>query len=138
LSIDTENLPPYRRLIDQAAQRKGLRARLHFMRYGLMRAASWYKMQLTDKQMTADSELRQILLEMGQIEAARLWRVETVMAMLRIALEPEPDDGREPQSVRPQRANNWQSRLMRDVGHPAWRSGYSTMLARPFWSGHNG
>jgi hypothetical protein len=135
--IDTEDLPLYRKLIDQAAEREGLGARLRFIRYGLTRAASWYMTQLMDRQMTADSELRQILLEMGQIEAAKLWRVEAVMAMLRIAPEPEPVDQRESRRARPQRAPGWHSSLMEDFGRPAWKGGQSAMVPRPSHSSHN-
>ena len=126
LSIDTRDLSLYRKLIDQAAQRQGLSSRLRFIHYGLIKASSWYKMQLTDKQMIADSQLQQIMLEMGQIEAAKLWRVEAVMTILRIPLETEPNVQREPQHVRPQRAHGWHSRLAEDVGRPAWMGWEST------------
>lgn len=137
LSVDTQDLPLYQKLMDQAAQRQGVSSRLRFIRHGLRKAVSWYQMQLTDKQMTADPGLRQILSEMGEIEAAKLWSVETVMAMLRIPLQPDPEDRRELQRFNPQRLQGWRPGLVEAVERPAWKGGQSTMLPRPSRSGHS-
>jgi hypothetical protein len=121
MDVDVQDLSPNQRLLEHAANRHDIASRLRFIHYGLGKAVSWYKMQLTDKQMTADPELQKLLFELGQIEAAELWRVEAVMAMLRISLEPESEDQRRLQHGRSQRAGGWHSRLMEDVGHPAWK-----------------
>jgi hypothetical protein len=137
LGIDAHDLSPYRRLMDQAAQHQGLSSRLRFVHHGLRRGASWYKMQLTDKRMTADPELEQILLDLGQSQAAKLWRVEAIMAMLRIPLRPESEVQREHGHFKPQRAADWRSHRMENVQRPSWKGRQSAMLPRPSHSGHN-
>ena len=119
LDVDVQDLAPDQRLLEHASHQQGVRARLRFVHSGFSKAVSWYKTQLTDKQMTADPEFRQLLLQLGEIEAAKLWRVEAVMDRLRIPLEPEPENQRELRHVRPNRDRSWQSRLLEDVGRPA-------------------
>jgi hypothetical protein len=121
LGVDTREKGSYRKLMHQAAQRHGLGSRLRFIRYGLRKAVSWYTMQLTDKQMTADPKLHEILYEAGEIEAAKLWSVETVMAMLRIPPKPEPGDQREPRRLKPQVPQDRHPRQEENSGRPAWK-----------------
>ena len=87
--------------------------------------------------MTVDPELRQLLFQLGENEAAKLWRVETVMERLRIPLKPEPEDQRELRRIRPQRAHGWHSRLLEDVERPAWKGKQPGMLSGPSRSGRN-
>jgi hypothetical protein len=138
LDVDVQNLSPYQRLLEHAANRHGIGSRLRFIHYGLGKAVSWYRMQLTDKQMTVDPELQRLLFELGQIEAAKLWRVEAVMTMLRMPLEPEREDQRELRRFKAQQPQDWRPGLAEDVGRPAWKGGQSTIPSRPSRSGHNG
>jgi hypothetical protein len=121
LGATTQGLTLNQRLLDHASGRTCVRSRVRFIHYGLSKAVSWYKTQLMDRQMTADPKLKQLLLELGEREAAGLWRTETVMAMLRISLKPEPEDQREPRRLEPQRPQDWHTRLEEDVGRPVWK-----------------
>ena len=89
LGVAAQDLPLVQRLLDHAACRTDVRSRLHFARYGLTKAVSWYKEQLVDRQMTGDPELSQILLQLGELEAASLWRTRATMTMLGIREEAE-------------------------------------------------
>ena len=82
---------PVKKLLDHASSRKDVRSRLCFVHYGLNRAASWYRQQLVDRQMTADPELKRLLFELGEREASGLWRTEMVMGQLGIRHEPAPE-----------------------------------------------
>ena len=89
LGVAAQDLPLVQKLLDHAASRTDMRSRLRFARYGLAKAVSWYKEQLIDRKMTADPELRQILLQLGELEAASLWRIRATMTMLGIREETE-------------------------------------------------
>lgn len=119
LGIDTEDPTVYRKLLQKAAQRKGTSSQLHFIHYGLTKSVSWYKMQLTDRQMRADPELQRLLLELGETDAASLWRTEAVMVMLRIRSESAPKDPRRPLRIRPDQEEDWRPRLLDPSGYVA-------------------
>jgi hypothetical protein len=132
LDVNTQDLELDQRLLSHASNRDNLKSRLRFVQDGLSRSVSWYKMQLTDRQMTADPELRHLLFELGEIDAARLWRVEAVMALLKISVkvgEKERDDV--PQQEPQQKEEKWRPRLMDDVGRPAWGGSGSRRWPRP-------
>lgn len=122
MSVDTQSLPLNQKLMDQAAQRPSTSSRLRFIRYGLKRSVSWYKMQLVDRQMTADPVLKQILFELGEREAAGLWHTEAVMVMLRIRLEPWSRDRQAPP----------RQTLVQEIDRYSCRIGSTK---RPVWSG---
>lgn len=130
MGVDTQDLALYEDLMDHAAQRYGVRARLHFIYYGLDRAVSWYKTQLVDGQMTADPELRKLLLDLGEREAASLWRAEAVMVLLRIGLNSEAKDRRRPSRMEPDQEDGWRSRLMETDRRPDWSGQRSASRSR--------
>ena len=120
------------KLLDHAFSRADTESQLRFIHDGLSRAAAWYKTQLADRQMVTDPELRQLLVELGEIDAAKLWRTEAIMAALKIPLslkEPEyveppvPTHGGDTRE--PTRTPEWRPRLVDDVRRPNWsgRSG---------------
>jgi hypothetical protein len=119
LGVDTQDPVVYRRLVQQAAERQGTSAQLRFIHYGLRKSVSWYKTQLTDRQMTADPELQRLLLELGENEAASLWRTEAVMVLLRIHPESEPRRPRGPLRTKANQEDSWRPRLMDPLRHPA-------------------
>ncbi len=131
LDVNTQDLDLNERLLDQASERENLQARLRFIHDGLTRAASWYKTQLMDKQMTADPELRELLLELGEIEAAKLWQTEAVMGGLRVALKPEEKDWEAAPQPDPKQDEAWRPNLVEDVGRPAWSGGQRKRWPRP-------
>jgi hypothetical protein len=115
LDVELQDLPLKQKLVAQAVERKGVRARLRFVHYGLDRCALWYKEQLVDRQMTDDPELRRLLMERGEAEAACLWRLEGVMAMLGISSKQGPKEV--PDSEPEERQHRgWRSNLMENVG----------------------
>lgn len=130
MGVDTQDLALYEDLMDHAAQRYGVRARLHFIYYGLDRAVSWYKTQLVDRQMTADPELRKLLLDLGEREAASLWRTEAVMVLLRIGLNSETKDRRRSSRIEPDQEDGWRSRLMETDRRPDWSGQRSASRSR--------
>jgi hypothetical protein len=119
LDVDMQGLGPKHRLFEQAAGHNKLRPRLEFIHSGLSRSASWYKVQLKDQQMTADPELRQLLLALGEMEARSLWRTEALMAIRGMLPDAEPEERPEPKSPGRDRRPGWRSRLAADVPRPS-------------------
>jgi len=131
MDVNTQELELDAKLMDHAASRDNVRARLRFIYDGLRRAVSWYKTQLMDKQMTADLELEQLLFELGELDAAKLWHTEVVMGRLKIPVKlKEKDWEAEPRSV-PDEKEGWRPRLVEDVSRPAWGGSRSTGWQRP-------
>jgi hypothetical protein len=120
LGVATQDLTPNRRLLDHTSDRNDVRSRLRFIHYGLSKAVSWYKTQLMDKQMTADPELKKLLFELGEREAASLWRTEAVMVMLRIRRDSVPKDPRRPSRTETEQEDSRHLPLMDTLGRPAW------------------
>jgi len=131
LDVNTQDLELDERLLSHASNRDNLRSRLRFVHDGLNRSVSWYKMQLMDRQMTADLELRQLLFELGEIDAARLWRTEAVMGMLKISVKLEEKEWDDLPQQEPQQKEKWRPRLVEDVGRPAWGGSRSGRWPRP-------
>jgi hypothetical protein len=111
------------RLMDHAFGRDDVRSRLRFIYDGLKRAVSWYKTQLVDRQMAVDDEVISLLFDLGEIDAAKLWRTEALMGMLRVPTSAKQREWEE--QPRPQQSDEqeWRPRLVEDVGRPAWRGG---------------
>ena len=110
LGVAAQDLPLVKKLLDHAASRADMQSRLRFTRYGLAKAVSWYKEQLMDRKMTADPELRQILLQLGELEAASLWRIRATMTMLGIREETEGQTSTLAPHGEPARARRGRSR----------------------------
>jgi len=125
LDVAAQELELDEKLLDHAFSRDDTESRLRFIHDGLGRAASWYKTQLADRQMVADPELRQLLIELGEIDAAKLWRTEAIMAALKIPLTLKEPDYAEPVVPELPKSTQWRPRLVDD-------------LRRPNWSGHQG
>jgi hypothetical protein len=119
------------RLLSHALDREDAPSQLRFIHDGLKRSASWYKTQLTDRQMTADPELRDLLLELGEIDSAKLWRIEAVMGALKIPVSAKRKDLTDQERVQPELDDDWQPRLVEDLGRPAWQGNYSPRWPRP-------
>jgi hypothetical protein len=130
LGVNTQELDLDTKLLAHAASRDNVRSKLRFINDGLKRAVSWYKTQLMDKQMTADLELEQLLFELGEIDAAKLWHTEVVMGRLKIPLKfQEKDWDAQPRSV-PDEQEGWRPRLVEDVSRPAWGGSRSSQWKR--------
>lgn len=121
--IDTEDLPLKPRLLDHAAQHGERTSRLRFIHHGLSRSASWYRTQLMDEQMTADPALRQLLLDLGEMDAAGLWRTEGVMAILSISVEPRTKGEPKPSRPEPTAEGDRRPRRSGSRRRPAWKGG---------------
>jgi hypothetical protein len=92
-----------------------------------------------DKQMMSDPELRSLLFELGEIDAAKLWRTEATMGMLRIPTtlrEKDWDD--QQQRTRSQPEAEWQPRLVEDVGRSEWDSRWRGKWQNPDKYGREG
>jgi hypothetical protein len=120
MDVNTQELPLDEKLMSHALSRNDSRARLRFIYDGLERATSWYRMQVVDKQMTADPELGELLFELGEIDAAKLWHVETVMSILKIPVKLRTKEYEEDARPETERREGWQPRLVEDVSRPAW------------------
>ncbi len=132
LDVQTQDLELDTKLLKHAAERDSVKAQLRFIFDGLKRAVSWYSTQLTDKQMASDAELRSLLIELGELDAAKLWRTEATMRMMRIptsAKEKAWDDQQHPRS-QPNEAE-WQPRLVEDVGRSDWESRWRSKWQKP-------
>jgi hypothetical protein len=133
LGLPTQDLELNDKLLDQASGRTDMKAQLRFVYDGLQRAAEWYLTQLADKQMTQDPELRRLLVELGEMEAAKLWRTEAIMAILRIPAktvkekEPEAEVIPEPTDL-----DSWRPRLVDDYARPSWTGAEKPQRRAPY------
>ncbi len=116
LDVQTQELELDQKLLEHAFSRENDKSRLRFILDGLKRAVAWYKTQLQDRQMTAHPELQELLIELGEIDAAKLWRTEAVMGMLRIPTSLKEKDWKDQQRVQPEPDVEWQPRLVEDLG----------------------
>jgi hypothetical protein len=137
LDVNVQDLPLDDKLMSHALNRGNVKSRLRFIHDGLTRATAWYTMQLMDRQMTADPKLQQLLLELGELDAAKLWRTEATMGMLRIAVKLEEKSWESPQPE-PKQKEEWRPRLVEDVGRPAWGGRPSTYWPKPSGSRRKG
>jgi hypothetical protein len=131
LDVNTQDLDLNEKLMAHADARDDLKGRLRFIQDGLTRSASWYKMQLMDRQMTADPRLAEVLVELGEIDAAKLWRTEAIMGQLRISIKLEEKDWDEVTQPEPKKEEGWRSRLVEDVARPSWGGSQSGRWPRP-------
>jgi hypothetical protein len=131
LDVQTQDLELDQKLMSHAFSRDSVKAQLRFIYDGLDRAVSWYKTQLLDRQMTSDTELRDLLIELGEIDATMLWRTEAIMGMLRIPTKVKEKDWSNQERVPSQQDIEWRSRLMEDVGRPSWQGTRSTRWSKP-------
>jgi len=129
--VQVQDLELDHRLLSHASGREDVRSQLRFIYDGLTRAVAWYKTQLTDRQMTADPELRALLVELGEIDAAKLWRTEAVMGMLKISANVKEKDWVDQERAQPEQDEDWRPRLVEDVSRPAWHGEYSPKWPRP-------
>ncbi len=121
IEADSQDMDLDDKLLNHALSRENLPSRLRFIYDGLERATSWYQMQLVDKQMIADPELKELLFQLGETDAAKLWQVEAVMSILKIPVEVKKKDWDEFQRSQVKSTDQgWQSRLAEDVRRPSW------------------
>jgi len=130
LDVAAQELELDEKLLDHAFSRDDTESRLRFIHDGLGRAASWYKTQLADRQMVADPELRQLLIELGEIDAAKLWQTEARMSMMRIPVGAKDREWAEQTRVSPEDEEDWRPKLVDDLGRPAW-AGKQSEWSRP-------
>jgi len=130
--VNVQDLELDEKLMSHALSRDNVKSKLRFIHDGLKRATSWYKTQLLDRQMTAEPELRGLLLELGEIDAAKLWRTEAIMSMLRIPTEvKEKEWDEEPVRPEPEYDKGWRPRLVEDAGRPSWTGSQHPQWPRP-------
>jgi len=133
MGLSTQDMELNDKLLTQAAGRTDIKSQLRFVYDGLRRAAAWYLTQLADKQMTQDPELRRLLLELGEAEAAKLWRTEAVMALLHIPAKAIKEEEPELEPVpEPMNLDSWKPRLVDDFGRPAWAGSQKPERRAPY------
>jgi Arc/MetJ family transcription regulator len=130
-SVQTQEIELDEKLLQHAAERDNVKAQMRFICDGLKRAVSWYRTQLMDKQMVSDPELRDLLFELGEADAAKLWRTEAIMAMLRISTAVKEKTWKDPKPTRSQPEPEWQPRLVEDVGHSDWENRWRSKWQNP-------
>lgn len=131
LGVQTQDLDLDQKLLKHAAERDSVKSQMRFICDGLKRAVSWYKTQLMDKQMVGDAELRDLLYELGEIDAAKLWRTEATMGMLRIPATAKEKEWEDQQPSRSQPEPEWQPRLVEDVGRSDWENRWRNKWQSP-------
>jgi hypothetical protein len=130
LDVTLQDLDLDQKLMGHASNRRDVKSRLRFVHGGLSRAVSWYQMQLVDRQMTADPELKDLLFELGEIDAAQLWRTEATMAMLRINLDGKQKQFSDQQRSAPIQDEDWSPRLVEDMSRPSWSGSGSSRWSK--------
>jgi hypothetical protein len=131
MEVNVQELPLDDKLMSHALSRDDSQSRLRFIYDGLERATSWYRMQLVDRQMTADPELAELLFELGEIDAAKLWRVDAVMSILKIPVKLKAKEYEEQAQPEPERREGWQPRLVEDVSRPVWSDRLDSRWQKP-------
>ncbi len=131
LGVNTQELELNEKLLAHASARQDVKSRLRFIYDGLFRAVSWYRMQLLDRQMTSDQDLRQLLFELGETDAAQLWRAETTMSMLKIPVQLREKEWDEQPRPAPEEEEGWRPRLVEDVSRPSWSGRRASEWSRP-------
>jgi len=130
--VNVQDLELDEKLLNHALSRDNVKSKLRFIYDGLKRAAAWYKTQLLDRQMATNPEIRELLLELGEIDAAKLWRAEAIMSMLRIPTEmKEKEWDEESGRQEPELEKGWRPRLVEDVGRPSWTGTQQPQYPRP-------
>ncbi len=129
--VQLQDLELDQRLLTHAFSRENATSQLRFIHDGLRRSVGWYKTQLTDRQMTADPELRDLLVELGEIDAAKLWRIEAVMGLLKIPINVKEKEWLDQERIQPEQDDDWRPRLVEDVSRPAWQGNYAPKWPRP-------
>jgi hypothetical protein len=74
----------------QAFTRRDTPGKLQFVQAGLERSAAWYAEQLLNREMVADWDTRQLLIELGRTEAAYLWHANALLAEMAVAEDVHP------------------------------------------------
>jgi len=131
LDVNPQEVPLDDKLMTHALARQDYKSQLRFIYDGLSRAVAWYKMQLVDRQMIADPELRRLLFELGEANAAQLWRTEATMAMLKVPTTLKEKVWDERPRIEPEAEEGWRPRLLEDVGRPPWASKQGARWPRP-------
>ena len=131
LDVQTQDLELDQKLLKHASERDNMKAQMRFICDGLRRAVSWYRTQLMDRQMVSDPELRDLLFELGEIDAAKLWRMEATMGMLRIPTTVKEKDWSDQSHTRSQPEAEWQPRLVEDVGRSEWNNRWRGKWQKP-------
>jgi hypothetical protein len=129
--VQLQDLELDQRLLSHAFSRENVSSQLRFIYDGLRRSVAWYKTQLTDRQMTADPELHDLLVELGEIDAAKLWRTEAVMGVLRIPTNLKEKDWIDQERMQPEQDDDWRPRLVEDVRRPVWQGSHAPKWPRP-------
>ena len=122
LDVNIQETELDEKLIAHASSRDNVKIRLRFIYEGLTRAVSWYKMQLVDRQMTADPDLKALLFELGEIDAAQLWRTEATMAMLGVSTKARERDYSDQRRIEPDGLEGWRPSLVESVDRTTWEA----------------
>ena len=131
LDVQTQELDLDQKLLKHASERDNVKAQMRFICDGLRRAVSWYRTQLMDRQMVSDPELRDLLFQLGEIDAAKLWRMEATMGMLRIPTTLKEKEWNDQPRSHSQAEPDWQPRLVEDVGRSEWDNRWRSKWQKP-------
>jgi len=132
LDVNVQEIEMDDKLMAHASSRDNVRVRLRFIFEGLSRAVSWYRMQLVDKQMTADPDLKQLLFQLGESDAAQMWRTETTMAMIGISAKAKQKEYSDQRRPDPNVVEGWRPSLVEDVRKVQWQDQHSGRWKPPY------
>ena len=75
--------------------------------------------------------VQSLLIELGELDAAKLWRTEALMGMLRIPTGAKEKEWDDQQSIRSQPEAEWQPRLVEDFGRSDWENRWRNKWQKP-------
>jgi len=81
--------------------------------------------------MTADPDLKNLLFQLGESDAAQMWRTEATMAMIGITAKPKQREYRDQPRPDPDGIEGWRPNLVEDVSQTQWDSQRSGRWQRP-------
>ena len=131
LGVNLQELELKEKLISHALHHSDVESRLRFIHRRLRQAVLWYGTQLLDKKMTGDPELIELLVELGEIDAAALWRTEAVMGMLKVPAAARDRDWDIDKPAEPQVLSDWRPRLVEDTSSYTWTDRQSPSWSQP-------
>ena len=82
--------------------------------------------------MTADPELKPLLFQLGESDAAQMWRTDATMAMIGVSAKAKEKEYRDQPRPDPSSVEGWRPSLVEDVSQTQWEGQRSGRWQQPY------